>query len=96
VTHVPAESDFQRAEIMQKMYDITGRSKIPVFSYSFHYLFWEQFVGLLSRNIINLCTVVGTLLRLIANIFSCHHHRGRIISRRFQIHFGCHHGCAYD
>jgi hypothetical protein len=66
IHHPSFDSDMLKAEAMESVRAITDASGVPAFPYTFMYLYWVQFVGLISKSIANFAVVAGSVQSLIS------------------------------
>lgn len=65
VRHVPIPSDMRKADAMLAIQDTAARAKVPTIAYGYHYLYWTQYVGLISSTVLNFSLVsIGIFLFL--------------------------------
>jgi Niemann-Pick C1 protein len=54
-------SDIDKADAMEGIRAIADQSGVPAFPYTYMYLYWVQFVGLISKSVANFAVVAGTM-----------------------------------
>jgi predicted RND superfamily exporter protein len=63
--HIPFPSDLQKADAMLEIQATVAKAKVPTIAYGYHYLYWAQYVGLISSSVSNFAMVsVGIFLFL--------------------------------
>jgi len=66
IQHIMVTEDFQRAGVMETLYEVCDNSHLPAIAYAREYLFWEQYVNLLSSNAMSLAAVAISIFIVVA------------------------------